>query len=233
MVLTDSVFSKHDLIELAKIPEAKIEVLYPWVGNEFLVRVPQAAVQSLRERLALPHRFWLYLGGYDYRKNVEFLIDAYKAASKARSLPPLVLAGKIPDDRNVATCNVRGALIRNSLTSEDIRQPGLISSHDLPALYTAASLLIYPSLMEGFGLPPAEAIAVGTPVLSSNAGSLPEVVRNDDCLFDPRNVLSLVEKLVAAADNEAQFSTKLSETFTETTGIDRYLELMGQVACRQ
>lgn len=225
LVLTDSEFSKRDLVATANIPEATIDVLYPWVGPEFLASIDPPAVSAFRIRLGLPERFWLYLGGYDYRKNVEFLISAYAAASKSRPLPRLVLAGTLPSERNPATCDVRGALQNAGI---DPLTPGTISAADLPLLYRAASLLIYPSLMEGFGLPPAEAIAVGTPILSANNSSLPEVVRKTECLFDATQPDSLVTKLLAAATDEQQFWADLPADFTEARGIARYLQVVEQ-----
>lgn len=230
LVLTDSVFSRDQLISKVGIEPYRIKVLHPWVGNEFLSPAPPPKVETLRTRLKLPNHFWLYLGGYDYRKNVEFLIESYATAQRSRPLPPLVLAGNILQKRTAVTCDVLGALQKSGLSSDNVLMPGLIPSDDLPDLYRAAALLIYPSLMEGFGLPPAEAMATGTPVLASNKSSLPEVVQRAECLFDPTNHESLVEKLIAAAQDETQFSAKLSPTFVESHAINRYLKLIDQTA---
>ena len=187
-------------------------------------------MEKFRQRLGLPQKFWLYLGGYDYRKNVEFLLGAYAKAAAARSVPPLVLAGSIPSYRSRFACDVFGTLKRLHLNEKQIRLPGLIPIDELPVVYKSASLLIYPSLMEGFGYPPVEAMAVGTPILASNVSSLPEVVQKMECLFDPKDENSLVEKLLVAADDEATFSARLSPSFTESYGIERYLQLIGNVA---
>lgn len=229
LVLTDSKFSRQDLVLKANIPASKIEILYPWVGNEFLQPIPPEALRAVREKFDLPEHFWLYLGGYDHRKNIEFLLEAYAAATREHSLPPLVLAGKIPARRNRATCDVTQALAHFRLTDAQIPRPGIIPAEDLPALYCAAALFVYPSLMEGFGLPPAEATAVGTPLLASNSSSLPEVVHNFHCLFDPHNLGSLVAKLAEAAEEESQFLSKLPLIYTESYGIARYLEVIGKV----
>lgn len=229
LVLTDSEFSRKDLIRRARIPRSKLRVLYPWVGNEFLRTIPSEEIELVRQRFKLPRRFWLYLGGYDYRKNVEFLLFSYALAARKRQLPPLVLAGSIPARRHQSHCDVEGAQREAGLTETQVLKPGIIPASDLPALYRAAGLLIYPSLMEGFGLPPAEAMAVGTPVLASNRSSLPEVVRKPECRFDPCDREALTEKLLAAAENEGQFAAELSSTFTEEHGIKRYLELLAEV----
>jgi glycosyltransferase involved in cell wall biosynthesis len=128
---------------------------------------------------------------------------------------------------------VIGAIERTGLQSDDVHMPGLVATDDLPGLYRAASLFIFPSLMEGFGLTPAEAVASGTPVLSADNSSLPEVIRNAECRFDAKDIESLTVKLVAAAKDEKQFSSELCEDFTEPYGIKRYLGLIHTVAERE
>jgi glycosyltransferase involved in cell wall biosynthesis len=230
LVLTDSEFSRGDLITQARIPEHLVHVLYPWVANAFLRPISAESISALRLRLNLPEICWLYLGGYDHRKNVPTLLRAYAAALRSRPLPPLVLAGAIPRRVHRSTCDVFGTLRELGLHSDQVLLPGTIGNRDLPALYKAASLFIFPSLMEGFGLPPAEAIAVGTPVLSADNSSLPEVVARKESLFDATRPAELTQKLLAAVDNADQFACTLPHQFTETFGIDRYLRLLEQAS---
>jgi glycosyltransferase involved in cell wall biosynthesis len=230
LVLTDSEFSKGDIVSKLDVSPDKIQVLYPWVGQEFQTAIFDNDVIATLRRYGLPRQFWLYLGGYDYRKNVEVAIRAYAKVASSKSVPPLVLAGAIPAQGGRAACDVLGTLRSVSLSDRQVIMPGIIAGPDLPALYKAADLLIYPSLMEGFGLPPAEAMAVGTPVLSSNSSSLPEVVKNPNSLFDPRKEDDLAARLDEAARDTRQFVSSLSEKFTEQFGIKRYLDLIGQLS---
>ncbi len=225
LILTDSEFSKQELISKVGLPQERIEILYPWVGSEYLREISDADVDLVKRKLKLPNRFWLYIGGYDYRKNVEFLLRAYAEATRVRPLPPLVLAGKIPP-AGPALCDVRGTLHEIALPDDQIILPGPILQDDLPALYHAASLFIFPSLMEGFGLPPAEATAVGTPVLVSNRSSLPEVIPMQSSWFDPTDLKSLTTKLNGAMENEQLFAVKLDPRFTEDHAIRRYTDLL-------
>ena len=230
-VLAVSRCTADDLTTLAGIPSDKISVHYNWVGEEFARwnrATAQQQIANLLEKYHLPSNYWLYLGGYDYRKNVEFLIRAY-ASAKHRSpvkLPPLVLAGQIPTDLSKPYCDVDGALRATGLTAEDIVTPGRIASDDLPTLYGAASLLIYPSLFEGFGYPAAEAMAVGTPLLVSDSSSLPEVVRTSECRFDPTNLESLTAKLLEAGVDAQKFISPLPLEFTEKEAIRTYVKLV-------
>ncbi|MGI8438579.1 MAG: glycosyltransferase family 4 protein [Chthoniobacterales bacterium] len=228
LVFTQSEFSKADLISRTAIAAEKIRILPPWVDERFFAESTAEEVARLRSQLHLPQRFWLYLGGFDYRKNVEFLLRAYAQAKRTKTVPTLVLAGAIPPTLNRAHCDIIGTLAREKLGSDAVLMPGPISAADLPNLYRAASLLIYPSLMEGFGLPPAEAMAVNTPVLVADNSSLPEVVPAEECRFDATNLDDLVSKLRLAADNDDRFRAPFSKSFTEACGVPRYLKLLGE-----
>jgi glycosyltransferase involved in cell wall biosynthesis len=226
LVLTDSDSSARDLAHTAHIPAQKIRVLYAWLGPEFVAaNVPEEA-RRVREKLGLPPRSWLYIGGFDYRKNVERMIEAYGLACRATPCPPLVLAGSIPSRTAPPYSDPVGAIRIAGLSPAQVFLPGRIADEDLPGLYAAAELLIYPSLCEGFGLPPAEAMAVGTPVLVSDSSSLPEVVPRAECRFDPQSVSAIAEKLQAAAQDARQFRCALRPEFTESVAIARYLELI-------
>jgi len=230
LVLTQSKFSREDIAIKSPIPREKLRILSPWVDESFF-HVADGEVQRVRDKFRLPQRFWLYLGGYDRRKNVEFLLHAYASAChERRDVPPLVLAGEIPSQRDAVTCDIRGAIRRADLKTDAILLPGTIPLKDLPAFYRASSLLIYPSLMEGFGLPPAEAMAVGTPLLAANNSSLPEVVEKRECLFNTIDPMELTSKFLLATQNEEQFVAKLPFTFREKFGIQRYLELISEAA---
>ena len=106
--------------------------------------------------------------------------------------------------------------------------PGMIPSEDLPGLYAAASLLIYPSLYEGFGLPPVEAAAVGTPVLAADNSSLPEVVPKRKCRFDSTDPTELIALLRQAAVDPSAFISPLLPEFTEAKAMSLYREILGQ-----
>lgn len=229
LVLTDSHFSAAELAEKAGVPAERIAVLYPWVDDRSRAAVEPADLAALRARLGLPERFWLYVGGYDYRKNVEVLIRAHaRLLAGGVAVPPLALAGRLPPEpRTEVWCDVR-ATLREVGRPEMYLLPGLIDHADLPNLYRAAELLVYPSRMEGFGLPPAEAMAVGTPVLVADNSSLPEVVRRPECRFAGSDEAALAERLRAACADPAAFHCPLPDEFTEAVGLPRYLELLEQ-----
>lgn len=223
-VLTDSLCSQRDLVSLAGISEEKIRIVYPWVDSHYRKNLqPDAWLK----KVGLPRGYWLYVGGYDYRKNVEFLLAAYAQLRRQTDGPPLVLAGRIPRDLRKPVCDVHGAIRALGLTSREVLFPGFISDADLPFLYAGASLMIYPSLYEGFGLPPAEAMAVGTPVLVSDSSSLPEVVRKEECRFRPDDLPQLLKKLGQALRAPESFRCELPPEFTEPMAVQTYLRAVG------
>jgi glycosyltransferase involved in cell wall biosynthesis len=226
LVLTDSHCSARDLHRLAGVPESKIRVLYLWVEERFNRTEAQPKVSAMREHYQLPPRFFLYLGGYDYRKNVEMLLQAYARAREAGPLPPLVLAGKIPRDLSQPVCDVYGAMQRAGLEEGvQVFLPGLIADEDLPTLYAGADLFLYPSLYEGFGLPPLEAWAVGTPFLVSQGSSLDEIVPDRSWQFSPTEVEALSLRL-RHWSGPGEALPPLGEEFYEAAAVARYEALI-------
>lgn len=229
LVLAVSDCTARDLTQLAGIPAEKISVLHNWVGPGFIKQeknVSDARIMQIREKLALPDPYWLYIGGYDYRKNVEFLIRSYSKAREQVRLPPLVLGGTIPTDLSKPYCDVLGTISDTNLSAKEVLMPGRIEESDLPFLYAGAALMIYPSLYEGFGYPAIEAMAAETPVLVSDSSSLREVVLNPDCRFPPTDEAALIRKLLEANESPQRFLCRLNLEFTEQFAIKRYLEII-------
>lgn len=166
-VLTDSQASRRDVLERLGLPADKVRVVYLGLGERWFVEPPRAAPESFRTRLRLPPSYLLYLGGYNRRKNVPLLLRAYRRILRPET-PPLVLAGELArwDNPLLGDLRRQGKLLT----------PGWIEEPDKPLLYRGALALVYPSLYEGFGLPPLEAMACGAPVVTSEGSSLPEVV---------------------------------------------------------
>jgi len=178
-------------LERLGAPKDKITVIPLGVGGEFRPRSPQE-VEALRQRYGLPEQFALYVGTNKPHKNLPRLVKAWALASRwAPALGAswtLVAAGR-EDPRYprvvdlAVTYGVRVLAI------------GPVPEGDLPALYSVASLFIFPSLYEGFGLPVLEAMACGTPVICSNTSSLPEVAGDAALMVDPTDVQALAESI--------------------------------------
>lgn len=196
-VLADSESTRQDLIDLYRTPPEKVSVLYSGVEERFTPIKDEARLRTVRTRYSLGEGpFILSVGTVQPRKNYARLIEAFRRLN----LPDLrlVIAGGKGwlDDPLYAQVEALGL-------QERVRFIGFVADEDLPALYSAASVFAYPSLYEGFGLPPLEAMACGVPVVASNAASLPEVVGEAGLLVDPYDVDALAEALARALCDEA------------------------------
>ncbi len=196
-VLADSENTKRDLIELLGVAEGKISVVPAGVETRFRPVRDTVKLAEVRARYDLPDWFILSVGTLEPRKNLARLIAAYGQMRRQTGLPhALVLAGK----PGWLYQGMYDQVAREGL-SQHIHFPGFIADDDLPALYTLADLVAFPSLYEGFGLPPLEAMACGTPVVSSNNSSLPEAVGSAALLVDATDVDGLADAMARVLGN--------------------------------
>lgn len=191
-VLADSASTQRDLERLLDVPADRVTVLYPGIGAHFRRVSDAERCAEVRARLALPERFLFFISTLEPRKNLERLIEAYTQALHELNLTPdalpLLLGGK-PGWLS------EPILARANATS-GVRLLGPVDEHDLPVLYTLATATVYPSLYEGFGFPPLESFACGTPALASNTSSLPEVMGDLGVQVDPASVPSIAAGIV-------------------------------------
>ncbi len=175
-IVAVSEHTKRDIVETFGISEQKIHVVSPGVGTQFKPQ-SQSEVERVRTKYSLPERFFLYLGALEPRKNIGAIIAAHERAATDADLVIAGGKGWLYD-----TIFRRAAA---SKKSDHIRFTGYVDEADKPGLYAAALAFVYPSFYEGFGMPPAEAMAVGTPVIASHATSLGEVIGDAGLLVDP------------------------------------------------
>jgi len=189
-IITVSEHSKRDIVRLLGVPPSRVIVTPEAAGERFS---PAGDVSAVRERYGLPDRYILYLGGAERRKNIEMLVRAF-ARSKARQDGyRLVLVARFPPPDSLYPDIPR--LIRELQLESHVTVVQEIAEADKPAVYRGASVFCYPSLYEGFGLPPLEAMASGTPVIAADATSLPEVVGTAGRLLTPDAPLEWADAL--------------------------------------
>ena len=170
LIIADSYSTKKDLEHYFKVNKEKINVIHLGVDSSFFY--PRAHLKKFLNKYDLKNPYLLYLGDDNPRKNLKNLILAYNNIYKEIS-QDLVLAGPINQDKLKAFIK---KIDKENKLSKRIITLGYVDYEDLPVLYSAASAFIFPSLYEGFGLPPLEAMACGTPVIVSKNSSIPEVV---------------------------------------------------------
>ncbi len=220
-VITGSEATKRDLLEFYGLPEKKV-VVTPYAADPIYQPMdPQEARRAVRRRLGIPGPYLLSVGVLQPRKNLPRLVRAYSRIA-ARFPHRLVLVGRegwAPDE-------LRAAVAAAPAGREPIFT-GYVADADLPALYAGADLFVYPSLYEGFGLPPLEAMACGAPVVTSNTSSLPEVVGDAGVLVDPHDEAALsrtLEALLSDPDRRARLAS---------SGLERSREFSWERCARQ
>lgn len=172
-ILADSLSTKEDLRSLWGISDEKITVLYSGVNERFRPIVDDGRKIEIRKKYRLgDNPLVLAVGTVQPRKNYELLVRAFRPVAERLPHSLVIVGGK-----GWLTEGLSAEIDRQQLTSR-VHLAGFVDDEDLPALYSTAELLAFPSLYEGFGLPLLEAMACGVPVISSNASSLPEVVRS-------------------------------------------------------
>lgn len=198
LILADSAWTRQDIVDLLHIPASKIHVVPAGVGPEYQPITDPAQRSAVRERYGLPQRFVLHVGTLEPRKNLGRLLEALHGLRAADPDLKLVLVG----GKGWLYEEIFAAIERLRL-ADSVVFPGYVAEADLPVVYNLAKVLAYPTLYEGFGLPPLEAMACGTPVVCSNASSVPEVAGDAALLIDPLDTSALAATLQRVLSDEA------------------------------
>jgi glycosyltransferase involved in cell wall biosynthesis len=198
-VMTVSESSKRDILRFVDVPPDKIDVIYNAYNERFAVEPREEDVVRVRERFQLDEQFVLYAGNVKPHKNLERLIQAF-ALVRRRGLEDLKLV--IIGDEVSKYAALRRAVHKHQL-HKYVRFLGYLPEDTLAVMYRLASVFVFPSLYEGFGLPPLEAMASGTPVVTSNVSSLPEVAGDAAVLVDPQSPDAIADGIYQVLSNDA------------------------------
>ena len=194
-IITDSEFIKQQTIEFLDCDPNKIESIYLGVDHNIFKKQSKNILNQFLKRKKLPSNFILFIGSIEPRKNLERLLLAYiELPNYLKQEYKLLLAG-------FSGWNNEKILNLIEKEKKNILYLGYVSTQELVYLYNLATIFVYPSLYEGFGLPPLEAMACGTPVVVSNVSSLPEVCGNAALYVDPYDINDINQKLQMLLNN--------------------------------
>jgi glycosyltransferase involved in cell wall biosynthesis len=206
-IIAPSLSTQKDVINTYSVSEEKIQVIYPGVDDTF--RPVLDASYKIERKYSIKVPFILYLGPIRIRRNVHRLLIAFRKLKKKYSVNcKLVLIGNAEGGLDRRYLTFVKKLISHLDIGAEIIHLNRVPENDLPLFYSASELFVYPSLYEGFGLPLLEAMACGTPVITSNVSSMPEVVGNAGIMVDPRDVGALANSMYEILSN-IDLKTKL------------------------
>ena len=231
-------FTRNEIEKLFEIPSDRVEVVYNAIDERFLRGHASAADRDLiARRYQVTYPFLLYAGRISPHKNVVRMIEAFSALKteleRDQAYPDLKLI-IIGDDLS-GNPDLRRTVVRSGVQN-DVRFLGFIPIEVLRIFYDEAKIFVFPSLYEGFGLPPLEAMVHGTPVVTSNVSSLPEVVGNAAVLVNPENVFEIMRALhrvlmdQSLRDRMKERGYQQAAKFSWETSVRRILEAYGQIA---
>ncbi|MGA9472903.1 MAG: glycosyltransferase family 1 protein [Terriglobales bacterium] len=237
-VMAVSQFTKSEIEKLLAIPDARIEVVYNAIDERFLHgHATEADRQLIAERYQVNYPFLLYAGAIRPHKNVVRIIEAFSAlkselAKERRfaDLKLIIIGDDLSNNPRLRRTVVSGGV------QNDVRFLGFVPIEVLRIFYDVAKIFVFPSLYEGFGLPPLEAMAHGTPVVTSNTSSLPEVVGNAALMVNPENVFEIRRALQQALldpevrDRMKRVGYEQAQRFSWESSVARILEIYREVA---
>jgi len=234
-IITVSYNSKRDLVDYFGITPSRVDVIYNGVSSRFRPNVPFEERARVARKYGLRPPYLLFLGGEKPHKNVQNVVRAFAEARRDRPDLPHLLALAGPMPKNSARID---ALIAALDVGAAIARPGLIEEDDLPGLFAGADVLLYPTLYEGFGLPVVEAMACGTPVLTSSTSALQEIAGGYAYLVDPLDVDAIARGIVALTTDPkvradfVELGKKRALDFSWDKAAERTLEVYGEALAR-
>ena len=231
-VLTVSEASKRDILRYFRVPERKIDVIYNAIDDRLGETPTPEEIERVRERYQLNAPYVLYAGNIKPHKNLERLIEAFHTLRQDPDLGHVKLL--IIGDEISKYATLRRAVHRYKL-HKYVRFFGFVPDKTLAVLYRLARVFVFPSLYEGFGFPPLEAMASGTPVITSNVSSLPEVVGDAALLIDPldpNEIAQAIRRVLMDSDlrdDLSQRGLRRVKEFSWERSVRRVREIYGEV----
>lgn len=196
-VVTISQFTKDHVLQRFNLDSAKVHVVHLGISHDRWTSVTQDEIEAVKTNLNLPSSFVLFVGAFEPRKNLLRLLDAVKRIHDTLEKIPLVLVGRAGQDSDKLVTKIKELGLQ-----EHVIFLGYLEERELRAVYRLATLFVFPSLQEGFGLPLLEAMVSQTPIAASFAPALPEILQNAALFFDPNEPEDMAEKIICLLSDE-------------------------------
>ncbi len=222
-ILTISIFARQQIKEILNIPNRPVEVLYNGVSHRFTEPITREQFDRARQTYQLPARYFLFLGSADPRKNMKNTLQAFIRYAQTDPGIRLIISGKLPHFLKQLLSPDEYAFV-----VDRCQFIGYIHDSDLPALYAMAEIFLFTSLSEGFGLPILEAMACGTPVITSTLSAMPEVAGDAALLVDPHQPDQIADAMHQLT-NDPALRRMLVERGKERVGQFSWIRTAGQL----
>ena len=198
-IITDSHHSCQDILHILQVPSERVSVVYGAPSPTFRPLPNKEKIEQVKQRYGIKGRFILTLGGLDPRKNIARVLQSFKKfKQQSKSDHQLVIVGLPKSGQRLFS-----RIAMEMEIAEQVVFTGFVPEEDLVALYNGAEVFLYPSLYEGFGLPVLEAMACGTPVIASTAGSIPEIAGEAALLIEPKDIEALALAIEQVINDQA------------------------------
>ncbi len=202
-IITISTNSQKEICDFYSVPSKDVSIVYPGIDQRVFYRRPEEQIKKIKARYGIHGKYILFVGNIEPRKNLKNLLLAYeKLDQSVRNEYSLLLVGA----RGWLDDEIFEIIERLRTNGSHIQQPlDYVKDDDRPAIFSGASLFVYPSLYEGFGIPPVEAMACGVPVITSDNSSLPEAVGSAAKVVDAKSIIELADVMsTVLADKKLQ-----------------------------
>ncbi len=226
LVITISNASKKEIIDYFKIPESKIKVVYNTISPRFrMLSESEIEIMNSKSSLNLPEKYLLYVGVIEKRKNVEMIINIAEKLKSIDENLKIVLAGRFGYGSDEFKNEIQKL-------SDVILMYNKVNDDDLLLLYNLAHAFLFPSFVEGFGIPPLEAMACGKPVIASNCDALKETIGESGLLCEPNDLNCFLEKIKILLEDSSVYEKYVSKSlehykrFSKESTVKDFLEII-------
>jgi glycosyltransferase involved in cell wall biosynthesis len=231
VVITVSDYERERIIDRLKLPAERVRTVYNACGTHFTSKRNTEELEAFRKKMNLPQRFVLFLGNTDPKKNLPNVMKALGILKSRGKMNFKLVMPDLGGDYLKKLLAGQG----NTALLEDIVLTGYIPNKELPNLYKLADIFLYPSLRESFGIPIVEAMACGTPLITSNTSAMPEIAGSGALLIDPFNPEAIAEMILQVEENSnlrqksVEYGIKRAEFFSWQKTADQVLEIYREV----